>query len=144
MNTSETEQIGRIAQALQGLGYRAQVLDDQIVTSVGGIKAGVRWYEPGSVQFATGVSAVPDTFGLLQVNEFNSQYRFGTLYKQGANLFLQSNFLVDTNVDDLSEQLDSMVTIFEGLATEVRQAIGKVEETAQTTPEGSAPEPLID
>lgn len=111
-----------IADAIRTLGYRATVEDGQVLTSVSGMKTVVSWSEPGTLQFAVGIRGTPDTFGLEEVNAFNREFRFTSVYRNpDGSLVLQADFFHNAGADP--SELEKMLVLFEAGVGEFRQAL---------------------
>jgi hypothetical protein len=138
---NEQEIIPRIAAAVLELGYRSQVDDDRVLTSVGGIKAVITWSEPGSIQLSAGLRTVPEYFGLKEINEYNRRYRFASLYlNPDGSVVLQADFLFDVNASDYVEELEKMLSLFEACATEMRMALIEASEPIKSDTDEAQPE----
>lgn len=129
---SDKDVVSLIAKVVLDLGYRSQAEDNRVLTSVSGTKTAINWVEPGSLQFSAGILAIPSSFGLEQVNEYNRQYRFASIYlNPDGSLVLQSDFLFDPEHSDHADQLEKMLGLFEACSTELRQALFAVSEDDQ-------------
>lgn len=126
---NEQAAVERIAAVVADLGYRSQVDEDRVLTSVGGTKTVIAWADPGSVQFSAGIRAVPAGFGLEQINEYNRRYRFASLYSNpDGSVVLQADFLLDVEDAEHVPQIEKMLSLFEACAGEMRSALYEVTE----------------
>ncbi|MBX7512982.1 YbjN domain-containing protein [Qipengyuania sp. GH38] len=123
--TQEQEiSVPTLAELLSRLGYKAEEVERGVVrSSFSGTRILAQVYEPGSLQFVAGWSEFPSSFDLNDANEFNSNYRFGSVYLSDDNLTLQSNFLFDPAEDDAEGKLQLMVSLFEGLIRELLEML---------------------
>ena len=126
------EGLALVQKLMQDLGYRASIEEDRIVGSASGMKLAIVLY-PGSLQIAGGISDVPPAFGLEDVNAFNGRFRFGTVYRAEDSLLLQASFLLDPASADAKDIVEKVLSIFEGLASELRSAVSaKLEDDPAT------------
>lgn len=131
----DAETLRRLVEVLGDLGYRAKVEDDVVISSVGGVRMSVQLYGSNSIQLATGMRGIPETFGLEQVNEFNRKYRFGSVYQdEPGTVVLQANFLLDATEAIPEDLVETILGLVEGLVSELRSAI------EATDVEGDVPE----
>ncbi len=126
--------ISSIAKTVLDLGYRSQIDDGRVLTSVGGTKAVIHWTDPGSLQFSAGIRAVPDGFGLEQLNDYNRRYRFGSLYMNpDGSMVLQADFLFDPDEPDQQSWIEKMLSLFEACAGQMRQALFEATEKTDSS-----------
>lgn len=123
--TQENETpVPTLADLLSRLGYKAEEVERGVVrSSFSGTRVLAQAFEPGSLQFVAGWSEYPAKFDLAEANEFNSNFRFGSVYLSDGNLTLQSNFLFDPAEEDAEGKLQLAVSLFEGLIRELLEML---------------------
>lgn len=113
-----------LAELLSRLGYKAEEGERGVVkSSFSGTHVLAQAYELRSLQFVAGWSDFPASFDLKDANEFNSKFRFGSVYFSEGNLTLQANFLFDPAEDDAEGKLQMTVSLFEGLIRELLEML---------------------
>lgn len=134
---NEQAAVERIAAAVAELGYRSQIDENRVLTSVGGTKTVIAWAEPGSVQFSAGMRAVPEGFGLEEINDYNRRYRFASLYSNpDGSIVLQADFLLDIDDAEHQDHIEKMLSLFEACAGEMRMSLFEVVERSRDEDDG--------
>jgi hypothetical protein len=132
-NDSEAP-LGRLVDLLTAAGYRAQISEGSVVSSSAGMPFAIRWYADHSVQLAGGARNVPPAFDLHAVNDYNGQYRFGTLYKRGDDLILQASFMLELDEPNAGDRVERILGIFESLVSRLRDQIDALADDAEPDP----------
>lgn len=127
----ETDQLAAL---LSKAGYQAERIDPTVIqSSFSGTSVYVQWYGSGSIQFIAGWSEPPEEFDLEEVNDFNSNYRFGSVFIEDGSVTLQSNFFFDPQADNAEEGLRKSIQVFEGLILQLlnKMSDAVIEEEAE-------------
>lgn len=118
----------RLVALLGEAGYQAERIDPTVIqSSFSGTSVYVQWYDSGSIQFIAGWSEAPEEFDLEKVNDFNSTYRFGSVFVEDGSVTLQANFFFDPQADNAEELLRKAIQVFEGL---ILQLLSKMKDAA--------------
>lgn len=127
------EQLQRLAADLQDLGYRGQVADDRVSSSITGYEVEIFLFPNRTLQFSTGFQIDDGSFGLAEVNAFNASYRFGrTFIDEDEDVILVSDFLYDAEDDGRISQLKRMLLLHEVSLGFLTGAFDRADEAAQS------------
>lgn len=134
--TQENEaSIPTLAELFSRLGYKAEEVERGVVrSSFSGTRVLAQARDPGSLQFMAGWTD-PGSFDLANANEFNSKFRFGSVYLSDGNVTLQSNFLFDASEAEAEGKLQLAVSLFEGLIRELLEMLREDDELLADTDE---------
>src|SRR4051794_31839391 len=103
------EELARLANLIQGLGYRAQISDVGITTSMAGLSVLVFYESKYSIQMYLGL-LIDDSsgFGPEQCNEFNKSYKFVKSYLRDNSVGFEGDFFFDVDASDAHENLEKI------------------------------------
>lgn len=133
-----SEQLRRLASDLQELGYRGQVAEDRVNTSITGYEVEIFLFPNRTLQFSTGFQIDDDSFGLDEVNEFNATYRFGRAFiDDDGDVILIGDFLYNDEDENRIPQLKRMLLLHEVSLGFLTEAFDRADQTGDPESEGT-------
>lgn len=127
-----SQDILRITEMIQEMGYKAKPIDDvSISTALSGFSS-ILFYFPGhSIQMYTGFKPLPGVFGINEANAFNEEYRFVRCYVKDSGIRFEGDFFFDLNEEDAGSALRLIFKSWEITHSSISEAFTAAESAAR-------------
>lgn len=133
------QDITKISKMIQEMGYKAQIIDeDSISTAMSGF-AVILFYFPGhSVQMYTGFKPLVGVFEIEEANSFNTENRFSRCYVTESGIRFEGDYFFDLNDPDADETLKVIFRSWEITLGFISEALSAAKKAAEEGARGKA------